>query len=227
MDEVTLSIDGHEVTVPRGTTLLQAARRLGIDTPTLCYHPNLTPPSACRVCVMELEGARTLVPSCSRECQTGMKVRTDSARVRLSRRTVIELLQSANDLAYAPEIARWAPHYGSNPDRFGPGARIAPPPHDDNPFFVRDYAACIVCQRCTEACGVDVQHNFAITIAGRGFHATVATLWDRVLTETSCVFCGNCVGVCPTGALVPRPEWEARQAGVWPASPAAGGEVSR
>ncbi|HTQ79437.1 MAG TPA: 2Fe-2S iron-sulfur cluster-binding protein, partial [Thermoanaerobaculia bacterium] len=119
-NQVELSIDGEKVCVPEGTTLLQAARQLGIETPTLCYLENLTPVNVCRVCVVEVEGSRTLVPACSRKAEPGMVVKTDSERVRLSRRLVLELLASSVDVSTAPELQRYAERYGAKPERFGP-----------------------------------------------------------------------------------------------------------
>ena len=127
-DQVTLTIDEHPVTIPAGTTLLGACREVGIDTPTLCYAENLTPVNVCRLCVVEVAGSRTLVPSCSRKAEPGMVVQTDSERVRHSRRMVIELLASSVDVSLAgpaaPDgsLAAWARRYGADPTRFGPPA---------------------------------------------------------------------------------------------------------
>src|SRR5579875_303208 len=120
---VDVTIDGQPVRVPEGATLLEACRRQGIDTPTLCYLENLTPVNVCRVCVVEVEGSRTLVPACSRRVEPGMVVHTDSERVRTSRRLVLELLASSVDLSLAgPEVERWMRSYGADPGRFGPPA---------------------------------------------------------------------------------------------------------
>lgn len=235
-----LAIDGRTVRVPEGQTILDACRALAIDTPTLCYADNLTPVNACRVCVVELEGARTLVPACSRKCEPGMKVQTDSARVRLSRKLVLELLGSSVDLSTTPCLDRWHAHYGADPARFGPAAAPAPagtrehahpgqhatpdgsaaatvaqPPKVDNELFARDYAKCVLCYKCVEACGTDAQNTFAIAVAGRGFEARISTELDVPLPDSACVFCGNCIGVCPTGALVFTREFELRRAGQW------------
>ena len=202
MDAVNLTINGAALRVPRGSTIREAALTLGIHTPTLCYHPHLHAGSNCRACVVELDGARTLVPSCSREVSEGMAIRTDSDRVRLARKMVFELLMTEVDTSAAPELQAFAQYYQSDPTRY-PTTRV----HDrpaiiDNPFFARDYAKCIACQRCTQACAEDVQHTFAIAMVGRGHHITVgAGAPGDDLTQSPCVFCGNCVGVCPTGAL--------------------------
>ncbi len=237
---VELTIDGRSARVAEGATLLDACAGLAIEVPTLCFARNLTPVNACRICVVELEGARTLVPACSRPAEPGMVVHTDSERVRTSRRLVLELLGSSVDLSAAPNVARWMTRYGAVPARFGPAAppaaagerdaappghhhvpdgdhaaTVAQPPKIDNDLFVRDYARCILCYKCVEACGTDAQHSFAIAVAGRGFDARISTELDTPLADSACVFCGNCIGVCPTGALVFKREFDLRQAGAW------------
>ncbi len=213
---VELTVDGRAVRVPEGSTLLDACRALGIDTPTMCWAANLTPVNVCRVCVVELEGARTLVPSCSRKAEAAMVVRTDSERVRLSRKVVFELLASSVDTSLSETVRDYGARYGADPARFGASAAtMAQPVRDDNELFVRDYAKCIVCYKCVEACGDDAQNTFAIAVAGRGFEARIATEFEAPLGDSACVFCGNCVGVCPTGALMFRSEHTMRAAGTW------------
>jgi predicted molibdopterin-dependent oxidoreductase YjgC len=213
---IEITIDGKTVSVPEGSTILDAARKLGIDTPTLCYLESLTPVNVCRVCVVELEGSRTLVPACSRKVEPKMSVKTDSERVRLSRRLVLEFLASAVDVSTAPTFAGYAERYGAQPQRFGDRrATVAQPPKIDNDLYVRDYAKCILCYKCVEACGVDAQNTFAIAVAGRGFSAHIATEFDVPLPDSACVYCGNCIGVCPTGALMFKSEYDMRQAGTW------------
>ncbi|MBI5513184.1 MAG: (2Fe-2S)-binding protein [Deltaproteobacteria bacterium] len=213
---VALTVDDQPVEVPEGSTLLAACRALGVDTPTLCQADNLRPVNACRVCVVELEGARTLVPACSRKVEPGMKVRTDSPRVRHARKLVLELLGSSVDLDHAPKVRQWLERYNADPSRFGPEAEtVAQPPKDDNALYVRDYARCILCYKCVEACGEEAQGTFAIAVAGRGFHARIATEFEVPLTSSACVYCGNCIGVCPTGALVFKTEFALRAEGAW------------
>lgn len=214
-EQVTLTVDGQPITVPSGATLLDAITASGIQTPTLCFDPSLTPPSACRMCVVEVKGSRVLVPSCSRAAENGMEVSTDSPRVRRARKGVIELLQSSVDTSRTATIEKFAPRYGAQADRYG-GATVEQPPRDaDNWLYVRDYAKCILCYKCVEACGSDVQHTFALTAAGRGFGAHIDTGFDVPLGESPCVYCGNCVAVCPTGALMGRTEFEMRRGGTW------------
>jgi NADP-reducing hydrogenase subunit HndD len=236
-----LSIDGRKITVPEGTTILEAARQAGIATPTLCYLENLTPVNVCRVCVVELEGSRTLVPACSRQAEAGMVVKTDSERVRLSRRLVLELLASSVDISTAPELQKFLADYDGQPKRFGPqgppspagerdrahpghlphvedpgaASTVAQPVKIDNDLYVRDYSKCILCYKCVEACGKDAQNTFAIALAGRGFEARISTEYDLGLADSACVFCGNCIGVCPTGALMFKSEHDQREAGTW------------
>jgi len=211
-----LEIDGEPVRVPEGATILDACRRMAIDTPTLCQLDNLTPINVCRVCVVELEGSRVLVPACSRKVEAGMKVRTDSKRVRHSRRLVLELLGSSVDMSLcSPEVRGWMARYGAEPDRFGAVATVAQPVKVDNDLYVRDYSRCILCYKCVEACGVDAQNTFAIGVAGRGFDAHISTEFDVGLPDSACVYCGNCIGVCPTGALMFKSEHDMRAAGTW------------
>ncbi len=213
---IELTIDGRKAAVPEGSTILQACRALSIPTPTLCYLETLTPVNACRVCVVELVGARTLVPACSRKVEPGMNILTDSERVRLSRKLVLELLGSSVDLSTTPDAPAYLQRYGARPDRFGSSPKtVRQPVKIDNELYVRDYSKCILCYKCVEACGTDAQNTFAIAVSGRGFEARISTEGDVPLTESACVYCGNCIGVCPTGALMFRSEYEMRQAGTW------------
>jgi predicted molibdopterin-dependent oxidoreductase YjgC len=237
---VELTLDGRAVSVPAGSTILDACRAEGIEVPTLCFLESLTPVNVCRVCVVEVDGSRVLVPACSRRVEPGMVVQTGSERVRHSRRMVLELLGSAVDLSLAPGVAEMMSEYGADPARFGPPAEPAPdgaierrhPGHHeppagaeaetvarpvkvDNDLYVRDYSRCILCYKCVEACGTDAQNTFAIAVAGRGFDARISTEYDAPLPSSACVYCGNCIGVCPTGALMFRSEFEMRAAGTW------------
>jgi predicted molibdopterin-dependent oxidoreductase YjgC len=174
----------------------------------------LTPVNVCRVCVVEVEGARVLAPACSRKAEAGMKVHTNSPRVRTSRKVVLELLASSVDLSTADELKARLREYDADPDRFV-GETVAQPVKDDNDLYTRDYSKCVLCYKCVEACGADAQNTFAIAVAGRGFHAHISTELDVPLPESACVYCGNCIAVCPTGALMAKPEFLLRQAGEW------------
>jgi predicted molibdopterin-dependent oxidoreductase YjgC len=212
---IEITIDGEIRRAPEGSTVLAACRSAGRDIPTLCYGDTLTPKNACRVCVVEVDGSRPLVPSCSRPIEAGMVVHTDTDRTRHSRRMVLEFLASASDLSIAPDVERWITEYGAQPERYGERATVEQPVKIDNDLYIRDYAKCILCYKCVDACGEQWQNTFAIGVAGRGFDAHIAAEWDVALTESACVYCGNCIAVCPTGALVPTSEFEMRAVGTW------------
>lgn len=238
---LSLTLDGREMEVTAGATILEVCRRQDVEVPTLCYLENLTPVNVCRLCVVELEGSRVLVPACSRRVEAGMRIQTSSPRVRLARRLVLEFLASSVDLSLAsPEVERWIREYGCDPGRFGPpaapsgegvrdrapagrgqpleprrSATVAQPVKVDNECYVRDYSRCILCYKCVEACGVDAQNTFAIAVAGRGFEARISTEFAVPLPESACVYCGNCIGVCPTGALMFKSEYDMRGEGTW------------
>ena len=249
---IALEIDGRSVKVREGATILEACRTAEIDTPTLCFATNLTPVNACRVCVVELEGARVLAPACARKAEAGMKVKTDTERVRHSRKLVLEFLGSSVDLSTASETThRWMNTYAADPGRFGAAAphatgevrpdqragqtnsrdraetghhhppdtmtaaTVAQPEKIDNDLYMRDYSKCILCYKCVEACGDDAQSTFAIAVAGRGFDARISTEYAVPLTDSACVYCGNCIGVCPTGALMFKSEYDMRKGGTW------------
>ena len=235
---ISASVNGQDVEVPEGSTVLDACREVGIDIPTLCYGPTMTPANACRVCVVELEGSRTLVPSCSRELEDGMEIKTDTDRAEHSRRLVMELLGSASELDRSgDQLQAWMSQAGAEPDRFGPPAPESPrtsptPGHHGAPhldqaasvyepvkiedeLYVRDYSRCILCYRCVDACGVEHQNTFAIAVAGRGFDARISTEFDFELPDSACVYCGNCIAVCPTGALAGKIEYDMREDGTW------------
>jgi len=214
--EIQLTIDGNRIAVPEGATILEATRELGIETPTLCFLETLTPVNACRICVVEVEGSRTLVPACSRKAEAGMIVQTESERVRLARRLVLEFLASSVDVSTTPAMCEYMQRYDARPERFGDRAEtVKQPPKIDNELYMRDYSKCILCYKCVEACGVDAQNTFAIGVAGRGFSAHISTEFDIPLPESACVYCGNCIGVCPTGALMFKTEYDMRAAGIW------------
>ncbi|MEU6728252.1 2Fe-2S iron-sulfur cluster-binding protein [Nonomuraea wenchangensis] len=213
---IDVQIDDETVRVPEGATILDACRAAGKDVPTLCHGDTLTPKNACRVCVVEVEGARTLAPACSRKAEPGMKVGTETERARHSRKVVLELLGSSVDMSTTPRAAEWNAEYGADPARFGAdAATVEQPAKVDNDLYVRDYSKCILCYKCVDACGEQWQNTFAIAVAGRGFDATISTEFDAPLTDSACVYCGNCVEVCPTGALSFKTEFDMRAEGTW------------
>jgi predicted molibdopterin-dependent oxidoreductase YjgC len=213
---IECTVDDQPVRVGDGDTILTACRGEGIDTPTLCWGDTLTPKNACRVCVVEVEGSRALVPACSRKVEAGMVVRTDTPRVRHARKLVLEFLGSSVDLSTTPRVDEWNDRYEADPNRFGKAAKtVAQPAQVDNDLYVRDYAKCILCYKCVDACGDQWQGTFAIAVAGRGFDSHISTEYDVPLPESACVYCGNCIEVCPTGALSFKAEFDRRADGTW------------
>jgi NADH dehydrogenase/NADH:ubiquinone oxidoreductase subunit G len=206
-EKLALTIDGREVSVEQGTTLLEAARELGGDVPTICFHEATTANAVCRMCVVEVEGMRVLQPACIVQAAEGMKVQTRSEKVVRARRTVLEMLDSTVDLSDAPEIQTMLADYSAHGSRFPEAQRRSVPVLDDNPMYVRDYSKCVLCWRCVQVCAEDAQYTVAINFDGRGFDTQIGTFFDKAIPETSCVLCGQCIGVCPTGALKQKREY--------------------
>lgn len=209
MADITLTIDGQKVTVPQGTTVLEAASKAGVFIPTLCHDPELSQFGACRLCVVEIEGMRNLPASCVTEAREGMVVHTSSETVLEARRTILELLLSNHpeDCLTCPKngdcrLQDYAYLYGV---RSGPfeGERHSYEIEENNPFIVRDMNKCILCGKCVRICA-EVQGRSVIDFAHRGFNTKVTPAMDVTLAESECVFCGNCVAVCPVGALTEK-----------------------
>jgi NADH dehydrogenase/NADH:ubiquinone oxidoreductase subunit G len=206
MPDVTLTIDDDSVTVPEGTTILKAAAQLGRNVPTICYHDHCKANGLCRICVVEVEGVKPLLPACFNRLCEGMKVLTSSMRAERCRRTILEMLDSAVDLSEAPEIQKFIKDCHADRGRFPETKKREHPVLDDNPMYIRDYAKCILCWRCVQVCADDAQYTYAINFTGRGFDTAIGTFFDKPMPDTTCVFCGQCVGVCPTGALKSKRE---------------------
>ena len=215
---VNVTIDGRKLQVPKSATVLSAAQAAGISVPSLCYHPELRPEGACRVCVVEVEGARTLVASCVYPVNEGMVVHTNTAAVREARKTVVELL-----LANHPqdclscqrntncELQTIAADLGIRKVRFD-GVKKSLPLDANNPSLVRDQNKCILCGRCIKACS-DRQGVNVYSFAKRGFDTVVAPAFEVGLDQAPCTYCGQCASVCPTAAIVEKDDTEA----VWAA----------
>lgn len=200
---VTLSIDGREITVAAGTTILDAAAQLGINIPVICYHPHLTGNGLCRFCSVDA-GGRIQLAACVTACADGMVVETRNEAVERGRRTNLELLASTVDLSEAPQILALLAEYQADENRFPDARKRTTPIYDDNPFYLRDYNQCINCWRCVQVCADDAQFAYALNFDGRGYHTTIGTFMGDGMMDTTCVFCGQCVGACPTGALKPK-----------------------
>jgi len=203
-ENLTLTIDGLEVQVEKGKTLLDAARENGRDIPTICFHEATTANGLCRMCVVEVEGMRVLQPACIVQVSAGMKVQTRSEKVDRARKTILEMLASTMDLSDAPEILTMMDEYGASHERFPDAERRESEIKDDNPMYIRDYSKCLLCWRCVQVCADDAQYTFAINFEGRGYETQIGTFFEKPIPETTCVLCGQCVGVCPTGALKPK-----------------------
>jgi NADP-reducing hydrogenase subunit HndD len=212
METIKLTIDNKTVEVPKGTTINKAAMQLGIDIPTLCYMElhdmNIeNKPAGCRICVVEVQGRRNLAPSCVTKCEDGMVVKTHTTRVLNSRRTVMEFILSDHpkDCLICPKSGNC--ELQSMAHRLGireiPGQEIAAMStyrKDTSPSIIRDLDKCILCRRCEMMCN-EVQTVGALSAVNRGFMATVAPAFEQNLEHSSCTYCGQCVAVCPTGAL--------------------------
>lgn len=205
---VKLTIDGQIVDAQLGANVLETALAHGVDIPRICYHPELSISGGCRLCLVEVEGRADPVPSCGLQCEEGMVIRTQSQRLTAMRRDIIDLFVSDHpldcvtcDKAGACSLQKYAYQYGITETSY---EKIISRSlfQDDNPFFIRDHQFCILCARCTRVCQEVVGAN-AIDIFGRGFESHVATPFDGPMIDSSCVFCGNCVQVCPTAALMP------------------------
>jgi NADP-reducing hydrogenase subunit HndD len=203
----TFQMDGREIIVEDGKTLLEAARENGIDIPTICFHDATTSNALCRICVVEVDGQRVLQPACIVQAGAGMKVQTRSEKVIRSRKTILEMLASTMDLSESVEIQKMIQEYGADVNRFPEAERREVEVKDDNPMYVRDYSKCLLCWRCVQVCADDAQYTFAINFSGRGYETQIGTFFDKIIPETTCVLCGQCVGVCPTGALKPKREY--------------------
>lgn len=205
-NKIKMIIDGNKVTVDPDTTILEAARSAGIEIPVICLHEVTTPEGLCRQCVVEVEGWGRLAPACITPVAEGQIVQTNSERVLRARRTILEMLNASVDISRSPELQDQMEAYGGDPDRF-PGAKKREYELlDDNPFYVRDYSQCILCWRCVQACADDMQYTYALGLGGRGHDSRITTFFEFPLPDTTCVFCGNCVAVCPTKALQDKTE---------------------
>jgi len=232
-EQNSLNLNGNVFAFEPGETILDVARRNSIDIPTLCHLKGATPTGACRVCVVEVEGARTLLPACATPAGNNMVIQTESPKVVEARRTLLKLLLASgnhNCAARGSDEGDWTAFQlaVAKDDRndqlcpvWGdcrlqdlayryqvtgeglPGTVIPYPLEDVNPFIVRDFSRCILCGRCVQACN-EVQVNKAISFGFRGSESKIVAAGDKPLKDSDCVFCGECVQVCPVGALVEK-----------------------
>jgi len=235
--EKTIYIDGQAYGFKDGETILQVAERNGIHIPTLCYLKGCTPTGACRICVVEVEGARSLMAACATPAEPEMKVKTESKRVIEERRLNIELLLASgnhNCLVQDLDIESWTdfqldslavPEHETLCPAYGDcrlqelavqyqvrcnsftPSETKYPIENVNPFIIRDFSRCVLCGRCVQACN-EVQVNNAISYGYRGTEGKIVAKGDRPLKDSDCVFCGECIQVCPVGALVSKKDLE-------------------
>ena len=212
--QITLQIDGHFITVPEGSTILEAACKIGINIPTLC-HIDLkgtcikNNPASCRICVVEVAGRRNLAPACATRCTEGMVVKTSTLRVMNARKVVAELILSdhPNDCLTCPkcgncELQTLALRFNIREMPFN-GGELSPRKREVTSSIVRNMDKCIFCRRCESVCN-DVQTVGALGAICRGFNTTIAPAFDRMMKDSECTYCGQCVAVCPVGALTER-----------------------
>jgi formate dehydrogenase alpha subunit len=219
VEQISVEIDGTKVTGPKGSTILDMAKAGGIDIPTLCYDPRLTPYGACRLCLVEVVGARGLLPACYAEATDGMVVSTRTEQLERIRKTLVELLVSDHPMECQGcsksgrcELQKLANEYGVTDNSAFEGEVHEYEVLEENPFVMRDYNKCVMCGRCIRICR-EVQGVGVYDFVNRGFKAIPGTPYDKAMQETPCEFCGQCISTCPTGALKARPyEGEGRVA---------------
>ena len=207
-----IEIDGVEVAFVEGETILEVAQRHEKEIPTLCYDPRLEPFGGCRLCIVELEGARNPVASCTTKATSGMVVRTATDTIEAYRKTLLEMVVSENrEVDVSPlrgyaagELADLRDRYAINGNPQITGATSGTrKTEDDNPFILRDYELCISCYRCVRVCA-EQEGDHAINVMNRGFHTQITTEFDGLLKDSACTFCGQCIQTCPTGALADK-----------------------
>ena len=210
---ITMKINGIEVTVPENYTILQAAEQAGISIPTLCYLKDINAIGACRMCVVEQKGARSNPVACLQQVAEGMEVQTNTPALRASRKTTLELLLSNHRMdclgcvrSTNCELQTLAREYGADPDKYRPAEPLQPDIDDSAIHLIRDNSKCILCRRCVAVCKNQFVH--VIGANERGFKTHIASAFEMPLSETSCVNCGQCIQVCPTGALTERDDTE-------------------
>ena len=207
MDMVNIKINGVPVSAPKGATILEAARYAGIEIPTLCFLKDINEIGACRICVVEVKGARSLVASCVYPINEGMEVFTNSPKVLESRKTTLQLLLSNHDKKCLScvrsgncELQKLCRDLGVDDEEYFAGVRTETEVDESAAHMIRDNGKCILCRRCAAVCE-KVQSVGVIGANERGFRTIIGTSFENGLADTTCVSCGQCIAVCPTGAL--------------------------
>ncbi len=207
---ITLTINGQEIQTPKGTTILEACQQAGIPIPTLCYDPDLRLAGSCRMCVVEVKGRPLYAASCVTPAENGMVIETESEGIVAARKVILELLSARHNFNCQVcekngdcKFQDYCYQYGIKETGYAFGEEHGYPIDDPNPFLERDYNKCIMCTRCVRACE-DITTARAINVKNRGHNAKISTAFDGNLADSPCVFCGQCVMVCPTGALTSK-----------------------
>jgi len=218
MKKLLITLNGSEVSGRQGQTILEVAQENGIEIPTLCHHADLSPLGACRVCVVEVEGSRTLVGACHTSIAEGMVIHTHSPKVLESRKVIAELLLASHcgscfmcDKANICELRKIAAELEVGLPRFQVRKHYYPI-EDVSPYIVRDLTKCIMCRRCVRAC-IEVAGHNVFAIAYRGFDSKVVVDLDQPIDKEVCRDCGVCIPFCPTGALGQLRETKAEKKG--------------
>jgi NADH-quinone oxidoreductase subunit G/[NiFe] hydrogenase diaphorase moiety small subunit len=205
--QITVNIDGTDVKVPMGTTILDAAKQVGVRIPTLCHHPDLCVAGVCRMCVVEVEGQRALQAACAYPVTSSLKVKTHTRKVRQARRHVLDLLLSTHyGECYSCkrnnncELQSLAKEYGVDFYRFGHVTESQYPKDESSYSVIRDMDKCILCRRCVRTC-IDLQEVGVLEAVGRSDKTRISTFLDKPLRDVLCINCGQCINRCPTGAL--------------------------